>query len=107
MLVPSIRKGGAMNTASKLSRAASDGFDEGALTPTRWMAYRVTLATPASSAIKPTDLVLRVVSGPSTPSGREIASGSTKSHGGIVRHNLHHDHGQRLGLRRIDLAWHD
>ena len=37
----------------------------------------------------------------------EIATGPAKTHGHIVRHYLHGNHGQRLGLGWVHLAWHD
>ena len=37
----------------------------------------------------------------------EIAAGAAEADRDVVGHHLHRDHGQRLGLRRVDLARHD
>ena len=37
----------------------------------------------------------------------QVSSGTTESDGYIVRHDLHCDHGQRLGLCRVHFARHD
>src|SRR5262249_13785253 len=37
----------------------------------------------------------------------QIAASAAETNGYVIRHNLHGDHGERLGLCRVHLAGHD